>query len=176
MIPASVPGVSHDPPQDARIFVAPGSSGSSRQRGSGDVEDVERARRKRRLDLDIEASQRKLRLIEMERKRLELDEPGSLGVAHSSSADFAHYSRASLPSPRVNSTPINEDDIVQRLSRAFSTALNESRASDSQVSLFNRLVSHKVSLSFSGDPLDYLRFKRAFSESTALGGCGCTIV
>ena len=106
----------------------------------------------------------------MERERLELDEPGSLGVVHSSSADFAHYCRASHTSPRVSSTPIDEDAIVQRISRAFSSALNESRASGSQVSLLNRLVSHKVSISFSGDSLDYLHFKRAFSESTALGG------
>ena len=79
-------------------------------------------RRKRRIDLDIEAIQLKLRLIEMERERFKLYETGSLGVAHSSSAAFANFSRASPPSPRANSTPIDEDAIVQRLSRAFSSA------------------------------------------------------
>lgn len=132
-----------------------------------------RARRKRRLELEKEAVSAKLRLIEIEREQLELEDLNAsenLEIHVNSPVATPPITIPSLP--QANSTTINEnDEFVSRMTRALTDALNGSRLNESNPGLLNRLATHanKGNLTFSGNPLEYLRFKRAFQQSTVLG-------
>lgn len=118
--------------------------------------------RKRKLDLEIEATRLKLRLVEAERQRLELGEY------------TPNESDNSINEPiPVTSSTDNNRTLVETMSRAFADALRVDRGARSRENpptLLNRLASDKQTLSFSGNSLEWLRFKRAFLQSSELGG------
>ena len=65
------------------------------------------------------------------------------------------------------------DDIVLKfanaLTQSFNALNNSNIMSNGNLTLVNRLTSAKSLPSFSGDPLDWVRFKQAFDLSTELG-------
>ena len=115
------------------------------------------ALRKRKLEIEMESSRIKLRLLDAERESVELalasaGAPGAHGVGETSS-----YAA---------------DNISSTVAHALTNALREFRSStpnDRQPSLINRLAIEKQDLSFSGNTMEWLRFKRAFDQSSALG-------
>lgn len=118
--------------------------------------------RKRKLDLEIEATRLKLRLIEAEKERLDL------GVEILDGSSILDGSGGG--SSTSNAIAQN---LVETISKAFADALRvdrDARCNSNPPTLLNRLTSDKQTLSFSGNALEWLRFKRAFQQSTELGG------
>lgn len=121
--------------------------------------------RKRRLDLEIEESRIKLRLIEAERERLDWDIANP--VVSNAVPDLSPAAVAGAPSEGVDT---QGNAFMSKMVRLLSEAIKESQPSGVSANVINRLVSSKESLSFSGNNLEWLRFKRAFEQSTESGG------
>lgn len=150
-----------------RDRVSAGGSSSSPLRGfrADDDLNLNLEIRKRRLDLEIEESRAKLRLIEAERRRLDLD------VARPVISNIVR----DLPPAAVASTPpegtdTRENELMSKMVQMLSEAIKGSQQSGVSANVVNRLVSQKESLVFSGNSLEWLRFKRAFEQSTESGG------
>ena len=128
---------------------------------ASDADRQERAQvaRKRRLEQEAEELRAKLRAVEAEQASLNPPNPPP-------SSNYAFVLNSSVPLP----TPFRE--FVSSMAEALRDALRENESSHPQVnqaSLVNRFAAQKELPTFSGDPLDWLRFKRAFEHSTTLG-------
>lgn len=121
--------------------------------------------RKRKLDLEIEEGRLKLRLIEAERQRLNL---------HTSQTDSVSTSQdpqtGIIAGTGAGVADVSDERLLNKMVSVVSEAIKESQASGISTNLVNRLVSQKESFTFSGNSLEWLRFKRAFEQSTELGG------
>lgn len=114
--------------------------------------------RKRKLDLEIETNQTKLKLLKAASDRVEVE----LVCARASRSLVEQAPDASMG-----------DELSTTISNAVTNAFREMRSStpnDRQPTLINRLAINKQNLSFSGNTMEWLRFKKAFEHSTAMGG------
>ena len=64
---------------------------------------------------------------------------------------------------------LTQEKLVATMSKAFADAILSNSDSSNQSRMINRLAADKQLLSFSGNNLEWLRFKRAFNMSTKLG-------
>lgn len=102
--------------------------------------------RKRQLDLEIEESRARLRLAEAERERLELN---------ASRQNLNQNLRGSNVNFQNLESDERENAFMGKMVNVLSTAIK---------------VSRNETLSFSGNHLEWLRFKRAFEQSTESTG------
>lgn len=126
---------------------------------------IQRGERKRKLEQEEEELLRKLRRIQEEKDNLvELvatpaafaAPPGEVG--------------ATQPAPAASGeVRLQQRDLVEAMSAAFAQALKVNAQRDTQPGLVNRLASSKEAMEFSGNSLEWLRFKRAFVTSTVSG-------
>lgn len=125
---------------------------------------IQRDDRKRKLVEEEEDLLKKLQRVQEEKNYLELeDTPANLDT---SSRDAEAEQQASAPLGEVR---LQQRDLVEAMSAAFAQALKVNAKRDVEPGLMNRLTSSKQAIEFSGNSLEWLRFKSAFETSSALG-------
>lgn len=148
-----------------QVLTSDSGSGSSECRGFGAEGD--RAReleiRKRKLDLEIEEGRLKLRLVEAERERLNLE--AAQIVSQNNVPDFP---TATFTNGEQESASTRDDAFLFKMVHVLLEAMKKFQPSGVTANSVSRLVSQKES--FSGNSLWWLRFKRAFEQSTNPGG------
>ena len=141
---------------------AASNAGRDSNQRSGNLDDEQR---KRQLDEEIARGRANLRVLKERRNELERSsDPLTSRPASPISPTFSGFQ----PPPRSESTIAG--DPVDRLAQTILTAINNSRGDSLNVSSINRLISKNETLTFSGDPLEWPRFKRAFLYSSEAGG------
>lgn len=125
---------------------------------------IRKDERKRKLEEEENELRQKLQRVQAEKTRLESEQDPINPVTPPGAAKVSESTSASSGEVRLQ-----PKDLVDAMSAAFAQALKFSKTKESQPGLVSRLTSNKEALEFSGNSLEWRRFKRAFDQSTESG-------